>query len=373
MCALLSSVSGEQDKVQGYIAECQAMSIDILPPDINVSGSDFTADGNTIRFGLSAVRNVGEAAVAEIVAQREAEGKYDSIHNFLERIDLRIVNKRAIESLIRCGACLSLNVSRKKALNNLDSLVDTANRRQSQKATGQISLFSIGGGTAMETVTALKGDDTEFSEHDLQTMEHELLGFYVTSHPLQRVCNRLRWLTTHQLREVSECKDGSTVILGGLATGIEKKLTKTNKLLAILHLEDLTGKTEVVIYSETLEKLSPDVLIPRSLVLVKGKIKKGDDNEISIMANAVRRISDAHLVNVFFTQEQSFTDLHRLKSILASYKGDDPVLLHFPQGKSNQTVLVGSQFWVDACVELSDAIKTTFPTGAKVLVNRVSI
>ena len=375
MTALLSSVSGEQDKVQGYIAECQAINIDILPPDINVSGSDFTADGNTIRFGLSAVRNVGEAAVAEIVAQREKEGKYDSIQNFLERIDLRVVNKRAIEALIRCGACLSLDVTRKQALENLDSLVDTASRRQSQKATGQISLFSIGGaGAAMEnSMTALKGDATEFSEHDLQTMEHELIGFYVTSHPLQRVVNRLRWLTTHSLREVPETKDGSTVILGGLATSIEKKLTKSNKLLAILHLEDLATKVEVVIYSEALEKLSPDVLMPRSLLLVKGKIKKGDDGETSILANSVRRISDAHLVNVFFTHEQSFTDLHRLKSILASYKGDDPVLLHFPQGKSNQTVLVGSQFWVDACVELSDAIKTTFPTGAKVLVNRVSI
>jgi DNA polymerase-3 subunit alpha len=374
MTALLSSVSGEQEKVQGYIAECQTNSIDILPPDINVSGSDFTADGNTIRFGLSAVRNVGESAVEEIVAQREREGKYESIHNFLERIDLRVVNKRAIESLIRCGACLSLNVSRKQALENLDSLVETASRRQSQKATGQISLFSIGGGAAvMESMTALKGDGAEFSEGELQAMEHDLLGFYVTSHPLQRVVNRMRWLTTHSMREVPECNDGSTVILGGLATGVEKKLTKTNKLLAILHLEDLAGKVEVVIYSETLDKLPPEVLQPRSLLLVKGKVKKGEDGEMSIMANAVRRISDAHLVNIFFTHEQSFTDLHRLKSILSAYKGDDPVLLHFPQGKSNQTVLVGSQFWVDACPELSDAINTNFSKGAKVLVNKVSV
>ncbi len=373
MTSLLSSVSGDQEKVQGYIAECQSTGIDILPPDVNVSGNDFTADGNTIRFGLCAVRNVGEAAVQEIVAKREEGGKFESLQDFLGRVDLRVVNKRALEALIKCGACLSLDVTRKQALENLDGLVDMSQRRQSQLAVGQISLFSMASAQTMDVLQQMKGDGKEFTEHDLQTMEHELLGFYVTSHPLKRVVNRLRWLTTHTLREVREAKEGSTVIIGGLASAVEKKLTKQNKMLAIIHMEDLAGKIDVVVYGELLEKLSSDVLIPQSLILVRGKVKKGDE-DTSVLAGTVRRISDANLMNIFFQTEQSFTDLHRLKAILNTYKGEDPVLLHFPKGKQSQTILVGCQFWVNAASEeLTSAIDSSFAPSAKVRVNRVQV
>lgn len=372
MTALLSSVSGDQDKVQGYIAECQAAGIDILPPDINVSGPDFTADGGAIRFGLSAVKNVGEAAIQEIVAKRQEGGKYTDIQDFVSRIDLRTVNKRALEALIKCGACLGLNVSRKQALENLDSLVESATRRQVEQASGQMSLFGSMSVATLPALRQLQGDGSEYPEVELQTMEHELLGFYVTSHPLKKVSNRLRWLTTHSLKEVAEAPDGTSVILGGLATSVEKKLTKQNKLLCILHMEDLAGKGEVVIYSETLEKLPQDILVPRSLLLVKGKVKRNED-EVSIMANNVRRISDASLVNLYLTRDQSFTDLHQLKDVLNTFKGDDPVLLHFPQGHQSQTILVGCQHWVAACPELSDAVNSTFHHSIKVAISRVTV
>lgn len=372
MTALLSSVSGDQDKVQGYIAECQSMGIDVLPPDVNVSGRDFTADGNAIRFGMGAVRNCGEAAVDEIVAKREEKGKYNSIQDLIARIDLRLVNKRALEALIKCGACLSLNVSRKQAMENLEALVDSASRRQGQQATGQISLFSMGGGTALETIQQLKGDGTEFSETEMQLMEHEYLGFYVTSHPLKRVINRLRWLTTHNIREVREATEGSSVIIGGLATAVQKKLTKQNKMLAIITMEDLAGKIEAVAFGDILEKLDTSILVPQSLLLVKGKIRKGDE-DVSISINSVRRIADANLVNIFFAGEQNFTDLHRLKTILATHKGDDPVLIHFPQGKRSQAILVGCQFWVNVSDTLRSDIERSFGSACKVLVSRVAV
>lgn len=372
MTALLSSVSGEQDKVQGYIAECQAMGIDILPPDINISGPDFTADGGAIRFGLSAVKNVGEGAIEDIVARRNEGGKFESIHDFISRIDLRIVNKRALEALIKCGACLGLNVSRKQALANLDSLVESSARRQVELASGQMSLFGGSSVAALPALLQLQGDSGEFAEAEMQTMEHELLGFYVTSHPLKKVSNRLRWLTTHTLKEVKEAADGTSVILGGLATSVEKKLTKQNKLLCIVHLEDLSGKGEIVIYSETLDKLPPDVLIARSLLLIKGKVKRNED-EVSILANHVRRISDASLVNVFLMHGQSFSDLHRLKDILNQHKGDDPVLLHFPQDNQSQSILVGCQYWVTASEDLAGALDHAFQPGIKVQISRVAV
>ena len=374
MCALLTSVASEKDKVQGYIAECQQMGIDILPPDVNVSGRDFTADGNSIRFGMGAVRNCGEAAIEEIVAKRDGTGKYSSLQDLISRVDLRQVGKKALEALIKCGACVNLGVSRKQALENLEGLVETSSRRQSQQAAGQISLFGMGtaASATMDSLTQLKGDPGEFRENELQLLEHELLGFYVTSHPLKRVANRLRWLTTHACNEVHEAQDQSSVIIGGLATGIEKKLTKTNKLLAIIHLEDLFGRVEAVAFGDILEKLDMSILTPQSLLLIKGKVRKGDEGT-SISVNSVRRIADANLVNIFFSREQTFTDLHKLKSILTLHKGDDPVLLHFPQGKRSQAILVGCQFWVNACEALKMDIQNNFRSGAKVLVNHVAV
>ncbi len=372
MTALLSSVSGEQDKVQAYIAECQAINIDILPPDINVSGSDFTADGQSIRFGLSAVKNVGEAAVQEIVSKRQERGPYKSLHDFITRIDLRTVNKRTLEALIKCGACGSLNVTRKQALENLEAVVDTASRRQNEEASGQISLFSIARADAPDVEQTLNGDGSEYPEGQLQSMEHELLGFYITSHPLKRVFHRLRLLTTHTLREIKEAKEGATVIIGGLATSVQKKLTKQNKLLCIVQLEDLAGKIEVVIYNDLLEKIGSDVLQPQSLLLVKGKAKRNEE-DMSVMANSVRKISDAALVDIEFSNAQTFSDLHRLKDILVMHKGEDPVLLHFPQGQKNQTILVGSQFWVSASPEFANSVSTNFNDGVKVSVRKVSV
>jgi DNA polymerase-3 subunit alpha len=372
MTALLSSVSGDQDKVQGYIAECQAIDIDILPPDVNVSGADFTADNGSIRFGLAAVKNVGEAAVQEIVDKRVQGGPYKSLPDFISRIDLRTVNKRTLEALIKCGATGSLDITRKQALENLDSLVDFSTRRQTEEASGQISLFSIATDSGPALEQTLKGDTSEYAEAQLQSMEHELLGFYITSHPLKRVFHRLRLMTTHSLREIREAKEGTTVIVGGLATSIEKKLTKTNKLLCIIHLEDLAGKLEIVVYSELLEKIAPGVLLPQGLLLIKGKAKKNED-EISILANSVRRISDASMVDIQFSQQQSFSDLHRLKDLLIMHKGEDPVLLHFPQGERNQTILVGSQFWVSASPEFASTVSSNFAESAKVSVRRVLV
>jgi DNA polymerase-3 subunit alpha len=180
----------------------------------------------------------------------------------------------------------------------------------------------------------------------------------------------MKWLTTHTLREIKEVADGTTVLIGGLAAGVEKKLTKTNKLLCIVHMEDLAGKAEVVVYSELLDKLPPEVLVPHSLLLIKGKAKKNED-EISIMATSIRRISDASMVDIFFNEGQTFSDLHRLKDLLNMHKGEDPVLLHFPLGKQSQAILVGSQFWVNASPEFAANIHSNFASGVKLNVKRV--
>jgi len=223
------------------------------------------------------------------------------------------------------------------------------------------------------------GKDAEFVEAELQTMEHELLGFYITSHPLHPVRNRLNWLVTHAIRDLKGLNDGTPVIIGGLATQIEKKLTKQNKLLSVIRLEDLGGEIEVVAYSEVLDRTPNDVLNPQSLILVKGKTKKNEDS-ISVLATSMRKMSDAAIVSIFmddqaYLEDQSklFAALHRLREILITSRGDDPVLLNFPRGKQNQIFLTGSQFRVDASCDLKGAISTSLGNLFKVSVNKVQI
>ncbi len=285
---------------------------------------------------------------------------------------MRIVNKRALESLIKCGACLNLGITRKQALENLERLVDTMGRRQLEQSSGQISLFSLAANKGFTMEQALTGDASEFGEQELQTMEHELLGFYITSHPLKRVANRLRWLTTHALKDLKECNDGTNVIAGGLISSCEKKLTKQNKLIGIFRIEDLAGQMEAVAYGELLESLPPDILATQSLVLVKGKIKKTDE-DTTLVASSIRKLADASIVSIYFNKEQSFSELQQLKTILSGWKGDDPVMLNFPCGKQNQTIIVGSQFWVKASDELKAAMDNVLANKAKVMLNKVRV
>ena len=277
-----------------------------------------------------------------------------------------------MESLIKCGACLSLNISRKQALENLERLVETLSRRQMEQLTGQISLFSLGINKGLNLDQTLIGDGSELQETELQTMEHELLGFYITSHPLKRVANRLRWLTTHTLKDIKECSDGTNVIVGGLITASEKKLTKQNKLIGIFRLEDLASQIEAVAYSELLETLPTDTFAAQSLVLIKGKVKKSDEG-VSLLANSMRKLSDASIVSIYFQEEQSFAQLQQLKQILANWRGEDPVMLNFPKGKSNQTIIVGSQFWVTASNELTNNIDQILTNKAKIMINKVKV
>jgi DNA polymerase-3 subunit alpha len=377
MTALLSSVASDQDKVQGYIAECQAMDIPILAPDVNISGLDFTADGSSIRFGMAGIKNVGEAAVLEIVKKRTEGGKYKSIQDFIARLDLRVVNKRALEALIKCGACVNLGVSRKQALANIDALVERASRKQAQEASGQISLFSFaaekGGADLDFDNQPLVGDPTEFSESEMQLMEHELVGFYVTSHPLTRIANRLRYMTTHPIKDLAEASDGTSVIVGGLVNAVEKKLTKQNKMIAIVKMEDLTGKCEVVFYGKPLEELDDGLLTSQSLLLIKGKIRKNDEG-FSVSALTARRIADVSMVNIFFPGQQnplSYAKMHRLKDVLISHRGEDPVMLHFTSGDKNQVILVGSQFWVQSSPRLIQDLEQNFDNSVRVLTSPV--
>ncbi|MEI7473786.1 MAG: DNA polymerase III subunit alpha [bacterium] len=354
MSALLSSVSNNQDKIQQYISEAQKLGMEVLPPDVNYSNNDFTPDGTNIRFGLASVKNVGGGVVEEIVKERTIT-PFEGFYDFCKRVDLKCLNKRTIESLIKSGAYSSIEPSRKKLLNNIDGAISSATRHQEAQKSGQISLF--GGDTTMEFT--LSGGDEEFTDSEIQGYEKELLGFYVTSHPLSSIKEHLPFLTTHSVAELSEIKEGTYVTVCGLISSVRLITTKTNKMLKVGQLEDLTGSVDFVAFSEVLNKYNA-YLEPECKVVLGGKLQHRGDEEvtISIAINEVRMVENCNIVNVNISDETKFEEIMALKDLMVKHKGSDPVVFNVGGKDSAIKVLASSTFWINACNDLCREIQT---------------
>jgi len=355
MSALLSGASNNQDKIQIYIVECQKMGMEVLPPDINKSGSDFTPDEGNIRFGLASVKNVGEGVVEQVVKCREPE-EYKSLFDFCTKVELKQFNKRTLESLIKAGAFVSIEKSRKQLLENIESAMSTAIREAEAKASGQMNLFAmLGGGTPS---FVLSGTDEEFPDSEIQGFEKDLLGFYVTSHPLSNIKDQLPFLTTHNIAELKELKEGSLVTICGLISGIRLITTKTGKMLKVGTIEDLTGSVEFVAYSEILNKFG-ELLEPELKVIIGGKLQHRGDEEISVsvMINNVSKVENCNIVSIDLSEDMKFEEVIALKDLLIEHKGTDPVV--FSIG-SNVKILVSSNYWVRATNDLQSIVKNHF-------------
>ncbi|MDN5326473.1 MAG: polymerase subunit alpha [Moorella sp. (in: firmicutes)] len=283
MGALLSSVAEHLDKMGPYLAECQRLGIAVLPPDVNESGVDFTVRGRQIRFGLAAVKNAGRAAALAIIAAREAGGPFTSLLDFCRRVDSRQANKRVVESLIRCGAFNSINPNRRQLLAGLDECLEAAARRQEDRRSGQVSLMDLVPGEVSDPPLP---QVTDFSRADILAMEKELLGFYLSGHPLEPYAQVLKKLASHSLADLAEIADGSQVTVGGLVSGLRRLVTRKGDPMAVLTLEDFSGQVEAVIfprvYSQVRSWLAPD-----RAVLVQGQVDKQEEGA-QVLANLVR-------------------------------------------------------------------------------------
>lgn len=365
MSALLSSVSSNQDKIQQYIVECQKMGMEVLPPDINKSGADFTPDGNNIRFGLASVKNVGEGVVEEIVAGRPEE-EYKSFYDFCTKVELKQFNKRTLESLIKAGAFAEIEKSRKQLLENLDSALNTAIKENEAKASGQMNLFAMmSGGIAPSFV--LSGSDEEYPDSEIQSFEKDLLGFYVTSHPLSGIKDQLPFLTTHNISELNDLKEGSLITICGLISSIRLITTKTGKMLKVGTIEDLTGSVEFVAYSEILNKFG-DFLEAESKVIIGGKIQHRGDEEtsVNIMVNDVSKVENCNIVNISLSSSMKYEEVHALKDLLAEHKGSDPVVFNIGNNGSTVKVLASSNYWVQANNDLQNLVKNHFKSDVEI-------
>ncbi len=342
MAALLTSITGDSDKVSAYIAECQKMKIKVMPPDINESLRDFTVVGDGIRFGLVVIKNVGVGAVENILSVRKKDGKFTSLLNFCERVDLRAVNKRVIESLIKSGAFDSLG-RRAALLKKLESAMNKASLVQKETSNGQGALFQVERkGAPRDEPEA--DDAAEFSPDELLKMEKEMLGLYISGHPLSSVNELLEEQTDTSVSEIAERKEGEAVVVGGVLSSCRKLTTRRKEFMMIGSLEDLTGTIPLVIFPRAYEKYA-SMLFDDAVVIVKGKVNVDSMNdEKKVICDIVKPLSREKRGRVFHVKvdKEKFSSLAELKNIFSMYKGRDPVYLHM----DGKVIKVGEEHYI---------------------------
>ncbi|HBC93575.1 MAG TPA: DNA polymerase III subunit alpha, partial [Pelotomaculum sp.] len=344
MAAILTSVKDNTDKLSSYIEESRRMNIEVLPPDVNESGESFTVAGDKIRFGLAAVKNVGLGAVEAIIRARRQEGQFASFADFCRRMDTRVVNRRVLESLIKCGAFDSLGDRRAQLMGAVDAGLGLAQQSQRDRANGQMSLLDLMDESESVSVSLTLPEVEEFPKEEMLAMEKETLGLYISGHPLaayRGVLNRLATVTT---AELAELPDDSEVVLGGLISGIKKVSTRKGDAMAILTVEDLTGTVEVVVYPRPYQK---NLLVIRAdeVVLIKGRAKENSE-EKKIIADELSSL-DVYLGGELHLKIDSLQSqlLDHVKMVLSNFQGDAPVYLHFVQEK--KVIKAGAEFHVD--------------------------
>ena len=350
MAALISSVMDTKDKVPFYVQECSEMGIEVLPPDVNSSQRDFAVVDGRIRFGLSAVKNVGENAVRAIIESRGEDGPFRSVWDFAERVDAQHVSSRVAESLIRAGALDSTGATRRGMLLVLDQAIGAGRKSQADRLAGQTSLFE--GGLDADTLGAGQNPpvpEGEFDKRELLAGERETLGLYVSSHPLADIAEQLRRKVDAPLREIASRQEGETITVGGMIAGIRQLTTKKGDPMAFVQLEDLTGAVEVVVFSKQYTAARP-LLEQDATVLVRGRVDMRGGGDAKVVAfellpfDAVPEIGE---VRIEVDARRAPADaIERLRTICQDFRGDHPVVVDLTTSTGRRRLRLGAGYRV---------------------------
>jgi DNA polymerase-3 subunit alpha len=366
---LLTSVKSNLDKAAVYLSDCRSAGIKVLTPDINRSVLDFDAlaadevpsdvslpigSPGAITFGLSAVRNVGEALVEQLLAERAENGEYASFHDFCERVPETVLNKRLVESLIKAGAFDRLGHPRRGLLASFEQIIDVTLERRRERDRGVMSLFGDWGDEPAADDTGGFSErvaipDIEFEKNERLKAEKEMLGLYVSDHPLFGVEAALKRKTEQSIGELESLDDGAQVLVGGVITGLARKFTKRGDQMAVFVLEDLEASIEVTVFPRTLQeqghKLEDDVI-----VAVKGRLDKRDESRFGLIAHDVQvmqGLSDGPAPPLRLLLPSHALDelkIQRLKRILRDHPGDSVVMIELGRGK---VLRLSDEFRVD--------------------------
>jgi DNA polymerase-3 subunit alpha len=331
MAALLNSFLGNTDSLVKLVNECKEKELEILPPDVNLSEWDFAVVDDRIRFGLGAVKNVGAAAVESIIDARVNGGPFASLYEFCERVDLQRVNRRVVESLIKCGGFDSLHPVRSQVLAVLDEAMEMAQTIQKDRLSGQFSMFGTFAGQQRGSEPSLP-NIPGWNQRQQLTMEKEALGFYFTGHPLEGYEKEMESFAITATNSLLEKKDGSHVMLCGLSADLKAITTRKGERMAFLTLEDRQGAAEVVIFSETYRS-SRHLLDGDDPLLVVGTVQK-EEKGVKVIAQSIFSLLDAkeHLTQTIHiklqVEEVNKEKLEDLRAILERHKGDCKAYVH---------------------------------------------
>ena len=347
MAAVLTSVKDDKDKMAIYLNECRRMGIKVLPPDVNESDANFTPVGTDVRFGLSAIRNVGNNVVAGVVAAREEKGRYSNFTDFIDKVPEQVCNKRVIESLAKAGAFDSLGHARRAVVAVHDQAVDEAIDLKRNEAHGQFDLFSMGEPSDSGDTSRLTVVVPELTEWDKQTKlahERDMLGLYVSDHPLfgvEHVLSTGADCTIGQLLADEDRPDGSQVTIGGLVTSVQRKVNRRGDIYAIVTVEDLEGSIEVMMFSSAYQ-LAAHLLVNDAIVLIKGRVRRRDDRlELSGSDVTVPDLTERPTGPVVITMPVNRCTpplVEQLRDVLKTHPGMTEVQLRL-QARSKTTVM----------------------------------
>jgi DNA polymerase III subunit alpha len=370
MTALLTSEKDNSDKISNYINESIRMKIDILPPDVNESFRDFTVVGADIRFGLSAVKNVGGGSADAIIATRKDMGRYESIFDFAVKAGSKALNRKVLESMIKCGAFDSTGIKRSQAMSVLEKVMDVAQNANKDKSAGQLSFFDEGAADDgfRDTFHDIP-DIPEWPEHELLANEKEMLGFYITKHPLARFEKLLNSYSTCTIPEMVSLPDGKEVLIGGIIN--KAKITVTRKKaekMAIFSLEDLNNFVEVLAFPRTFAKF-PDMIKEDNLVYIYGKVNRREEEPKIIAEDIIplEKVKEKYTKGVLVRLSTIGLEENMMKKIrfcLQKYRGKAPVHIDlFSEAGRKVRVSVEPELFVNPTDELLAALEDIVGSG----------
>ncbi|HLV10161.1 MAG TPA: DNA polymerase III subunit alpha, partial [Halanaerobiales bacterium] len=354
MAALLSTVMGNLDKVGQYVRECREMGLDVRPPDVNLSNYEFKTDENgDIIYGLKAIKNVGESAIRTIIKERK-KGKYDSLEDFIERVDTGKVNIAVIESLIKAGAFSCFEHKRSQMLIKFEEIYEIASSRKRHQVNGQTSFFDLVDDEKSFFENTIEYPDLkELSLDEILAQEREYLGIYLSAHPLDPYRDKINELTDTDsllLKEANETNNKKT--FAGMVIEKKEHTTRQNKQMAFLTIEDWSGQIDLVVFPD-LYLETVDYLNQGDKILVRGRL-----DEDSIIATVIVPLFRPFL-ELDFTVAQKVKPLS-LKSVLKGKKGETPLFFKLKDGDRINTVLADSAFWVNIDDELKEILAKMF-------------
>jgi DNA polymerase-3 subunit alpha len=361
MAALLTSEAQNAEKIVKYISECREMGIAILPPDVNESFNHFAVSGNQIRFGLTAVKNVGEAAIEAIMTEREGKGRFQSLSDFCHRVDLRRVNRRVIESLIKCGAFDFSKAYRSQMLTALGDLLGQSQSAQRKKGEPQLSMLLDESREFKEDYP----DIDEFPENQLIAFEKETIGFYISRHPLLGYQEEIKKHTDMDTSGLTRLQNGTEVKICGLVRTLKEIVTRKGDRMAFLTLEDMKGFVEVILFPEVFKAALP-CLRGGDPLLVTGTLDLSEEHT-KIKATDIRALQERSASPTkplrlrIPLSPSTASQLADLKEIILANRGSSKILLHFIGGTNRETVVaLSDEYTVDPTQRFKNQIQDLF-------------